>query len=35
MSDQERKQDEQPVPEFPTQRDDSPYASMNDPRGAE
>ena len=34
MSDQERKQKEQQVPEFPQQRDDSPYAAMNEPRGA-
>ena len=34
MSDQERKQDEQQTPEFPAQRDDSPYAAMNDSRGA-
>jgi hypothetical protein len=34
MSDQERKQEEQQTPEFPAQRDDSPYASMNDSRGA-
>ena len=34
MSDQERKQEEQQTPEFPTQRDDSPYAGMNDSRGA-
>ena len=33
MSDQERKQDEHETPEFPTQRDDSPYAGMNDSRG--
>ena len=34
MSDQERKQEEQQTPEFPMQRDDSPYAAMNDSRGA-
>ena len=34
MSDQERKEDEPQVPEFPAQRDDSPYAAMNEPRGA-
>jgi hypothetical protein len=34
MSDQERKQEEQQVPDFPAQRDDSPYAAMNDSRGA-
>jgi hypothetical protein len=34
MSDQERKHEEQQTPEFPTQRDDSPYAGMNDSRGA-
>jgi len=34
MSDQERKPNEQQVPEFPQQRDDSPYAAMNEPRGA-
>ena len=34
MSDQERKKDEHEIPEFPTQRDDSPYAAMNEPRGA-
>jgi hypothetical protein len=34
MSDQERKQEEQQTPEFPAQRDDSPYAAMNDSRGA-
>jgi len=34
MSDQERKQEEHETPEFPAQRDDSPYAGMNDTRGA-
>jgi hypothetical protein len=34
MSDQERKEEEHETPEFPTQRDDSPYAGMNDTRGA-
>ena len=34
MSDQERKQEEHQLPEFPAQRDDSPYASLSDSRGA-
>ncbi|PYP79410.1 MAG: hypothetical protein DMD35_08275 [Gemmatimonadetes bacterium] len=39
MSDKERKQEEQQpegheLPEFPAQRDDSPYAAMGDVRGA-
>ena len=34
MSDQERKPEEHEMPEFPTQRDDSPYSAMNDSRGA-
>ena len=34
MSDDQRKHDEQETPEFPPQRDDSPYASLNDARGA-
>ena len=34
MTDQERKPDEHQMPEFPAQRDDSPYAAMNDSRGA-
>ena len=34
MSDDQRKHDEQEIPEFPAQRDDSPYASLNDARGA-
>ncbi|HKP14606.1 MAG TPA: hypothetical protein VJT85_01010 [Gemmatimonadaceae bacterium] len=34
MSDQERKPESPQVPEFPPQRDDSPYAAMNEPRGA-
>ena len=34
MSAQEKRQDEHETPEFPQQRDDSPYAAMNDTRGA-
>jgi hypothetical protein len=34
MSDEEQKHEEQNTPEFPQQRDDSPYAGMNDSRGA-
>ena len=34
MSDEERKAQQQDTPEFPEQRDDSPYASLNEPRGA-
>ena len=34
MSDQEKMQDEHETPEFPQQRDDSPYAAMNESRGA-
>ena len=34
MSDTDRKPEEHHVPEFPQQRDDSPYAGMNDSRGA-
>ena len=33
MSDEKRKAQEHETPEFPEQRDDSPYASMNEPRG--
>jgi hypothetical protein len=34
MSDEERNQDAHHTPEFPQQRDDSPYAALNDTRGA-
>ncbi len=34
MSDQKPKQDEHRMPDFPAQRDDSPYASLSDARGA-
>jgi hypothetical protein len=34
MSEEERKPDEHQLPDFPPQRDDSPYASMGDSRGA-
>ena len=34
MSDEDRKQEAHHAPEFPAQRDDSPYAGMNDSRGA-
>jgi len=34
MSDEEQKHEEHHTPEFPEQRDDSPYAGMNDSRGA-
>jgi len=34
MSDEQRKHDEHQMPEFPAQRDDSPYASLGDARGA-
>ena len=34
MSDEERKDEEHQPPEFPAQRDDSPYAAMNGPGGA-
>ena len=34
MSDEERKDEEHQTPDFPQQRDDSPYAGMNDSRGA-
>lgn len=34
MSDDQRKSDEHQMPEFPAQRDDSPYASLSDTRGA-
>jgi len=34
MSEEERKPDEHQLPDFPAQRDDSPYASMGDSRGA-
>jgi len=33
MSDEERKAQHE-TPEFPEQRDDSPYASLSEPRGA-
>jgi hypothetical protein len=34
MSDEKRKAQEHETPEFPQQRDDSPYASLSEPRGA-
>jgi hypothetical protein len=34
MSDTERKQEDHQLPDFPAQRDDSPYASLSDGRGA-
>lgn len=34
MAEQERKDEQHEMPEFPAQRDDSPYASLSDPRGA-
>jgi len=34
MSDEEQKHEQYHTPEFPAQRDDSPYAGMNDTRGA-
>lgn len=34
MSDEPRKPEEHQMPEFPAQRDDSPYASLSDARGA-
>ena len=34
MSDEDRNQEAHQVPEFPQQRDDSPYAGMNEMRGA-
>ena len=34
MSDTDRQNEEHPMPEFPAQRDDSPYASLSDARGA-
>ena len=34
MAEQERKDEEHQAPDFPAQRDDSPYASLNDARGA-
>ena len=34
MSDADRNQEAHHDPEFPQQRDDSPYAGMNDSRGA-
>ena len=34
MSDDKRKAQEHGTPEFPEQRDDSPYASLSEPRGA-
>ena len=34
MSDEKRKSDEHELPEFPSQRDDSPYAALSDWRGA-
>jgi hypothetical protein len=34
MSDEQRKQQDHEMPDFPAQRDDSPYAALNDDRGA-
>jgi hypothetical protein len=34
MSDDQRKPEEHEMPEFPAQRDDSPYAGLTDSRGA-
>ena len=34
MSDDPRKHDDHEMPDFPAQRDDSPYASLSDARGA-
>ena len=34
MSDEQRKDEEHQMPEFPQQRDDSPYASLRDARDA-
>ena len=34
MTDDQRKQEEHEMPDFPEQRDDSPYASLSDTRGA-
>jgi hypothetical protein len=34
MSDADRSQEAHGTPEFPQQRDDSPYAGLNDARGA-
>jgi hypothetical protein len=34
MTEQERKAEEHEMPEFPTQREDSPYASLSESRGA-
>ena len=34
MADDDRKEEEHVMPEFPAQRDDSPYASLGDGRGA-
>ena len=34
MTDEKRKAQKHETPEFPEQRDDSPYASMSEPRGA-
>ena len=34
MSDDQRKPEEHEMPDFPAQRDDSPYASLGDGRGA-
>ena len=34
MSDEKQKAEDHETPAFPQQRDDSPYASMNEPRGA-
>ena len=34
MSDEKRKAQDHGTPEFPEQRDDSPYASLSEPRGA-
>ena len=34
MSEEQRKPEEHQMPEFPAQRDDSPYASLSDARGA-
>jgi hypothetical protein len=34
MSDEKRNAEEHETPEFPQQRDDSPYAALNEPHGA-
>jgi hypothetical protein len=34
MADEQRKHEEHQMPEFPEQRDDSPYASLGEIRGA-